>query len=244
MTRSRSPEDRIQQWLEEEAVGSLPDRVIDATFERSRGTRQALWSDWRPFSMSRPFSAMIAVGATAIVVVIGAAMLFSPSRLGLKIELPAAGPSVATDPSGDVIDATADLALDLGSSVRADPQPEMPSPRVLETGFWTGPIDVVTTDRTVTGEVRLDSTHELAYSRTGPPVNHAWGSLTGQLDSASCTGSLAYSFYRDGPVGGTIFLRCADGSSLGGELTSVAISMAGTSWRLTAHMVGVYRPVD
>jgi hypothetical protein len=194
--------------------------------------------------MTTRISPLIALGATAIVVVIGAALFLSPTRLGLNVDLPAAGPSIATNAPDGLIHATADLALDIGDFARPSPPPAIPSPRVFETGSWVGSIEVSTDDRTFNGVLRLESNHELEYRPEGPPVNHAWGSLTGRVDEVSCTGSLAYSFYRDGPVGGTISLRCADGSLLGGELTSVAIAMVGTSWRLTAHMDGVYRPVD
>ena len=62
MTGPRSAEERISLWLEQEAVGLLPDRVLDATFEETRDLRQASRSGWRPFSMSRPIPALIAVG--------------------------------------------------------------------------------------------------------------------------------------------------------------------------------------
>ena len=75
MTGPRPAEERIALWLEEEAAGFLPDRVLDATFARTRGLGQARRSAWRPFTMSRPIRALIAVGAAAIVVVLGAITL-------------------------------------------------------------------------------------------------------------------------------------------------------------------------
>jgi hypothetical protein len=71
MTTSHSTEERISQWLEEAAVGQLPDRVLDATFETTRGLDQARASAWRPFPMSRPIPAMVAVGAAVIIVAAG-----------------------------------------------------------------------------------------------------------------------------------------------------------------------------
>jgi hypothetical protein len=71
MTTSRSTEERISQWLEEAAVGQLPDRVLEASFEATRGMRQARASAWRPFTMSRPIPVMVAVGAAAIVIAAG-----------------------------------------------------------------------------------------------------------------------------------------------------------------------------
>jgi hypothetical protein len=78
MTGPRPAEDRIALWLEEEANGALPDRVLDATFDRTRALRQARRSAWRPFTMSRPIPAMVAVGAAAIIVVAGV-VYFRPS---------------------------------------------------------------------------------------------------------------------------------------------------------------------
>ncbi len=76
MTGPRSVEERISLWLEEEAVGQLPDHTLDATFERTRAIRRRPGlSTWRPFPMSRPFSTLIAAGAAVIAIVIGASML-------------------------------------------------------------------------------------------------------------------------------------------------------------------------
>jgi hypothetical protein len=74
MTGPRSAEDRIALWLEEESAGFLPDRVLDATFDRTRDTHQRGPSVWRLPSMTRPIPAVIAVGAAAVIVV--AAVLF------------------------------------------------------------------------------------------------------------------------------------------------------------------------
>ena len=76
MTGPRSAEDRITLWLEEEAVGQLPDRVLDATFERTRGLRQRPGpSAWRSIVMSRPIQSVIAVGAAVILLVVGLSFL-------------------------------------------------------------------------------------------------------------------------------------------------------------------------
>ena len=106
MTGPRAAEDRIADWLEEEAAGSLPDRVLDATFERTRGTRQARRSAWRPFPMTRPIPTLIAVGA-AVVVIAGVIYLRpgATSNVGGAPPTPSAAPSVsptsASSPSLD-----------------------------------------------------------------------------------------------------------------------------------------------
>ena len=76
MTGPRSVEERISLWLEEEAVGQLPDHTLDATFERTRAIRRRPGlSAWRPFPMSRPLPSLIAAGAAVIAIVIGASLL-------------------------------------------------------------------------------------------------------------------------------------------------------------------------
>ena len=84
MTEHRTVEERISLWLEEEAAGQIPDYVLDATFDRTRAIRHRPGpSAWRPFTMTRPVPALIAVGAAAIVIAIGASVLrpSSPSNV-------------------------------------------------------------------------------------------------------------------------------------------------------------------
>jgi hypothetical protein len=239
MTRSRSAEERIERWLKEDAVGSLPDRVFDATFERLRGTRQAGRPAWRPFSMSRPFSAMIAIGAAAIVVAVGGALLLMQARPDPRIGPPRATATTETLPAG-VLDATASLDLEVVQPVTPHAEPPVPAPRQLESGSFSGTIEVAVAGRTISGVLRLDTTHELEYSLTGPVVNHAWGSATGELNGAACDGSIAFTYFRGGPAGGTMFLRCADGTIVGGRVDSVDVALADSKWRLTARVNGSY----
>ena len=71
MTTSRSTEERISRWLEEEAIGPLPDRVLDAALETTRGMRQVRAPVWRTFTMPRTIPTLIAVGAAVIIVAAG-----------------------------------------------------------------------------------------------------------------------------------------------------------------------------
>ena len=77
MTRDRSVDERISAWLLEEAPGQLPDRVFQATFERTRTSRQRRpLLGWRPFPMTRVTPAWFAVGAAAVLVLaVGVALL-------------------------------------------------------------------------------------------------------------------------------------------------------------------------
>ena len=114
MTTTRSTEERISQWLEEAAVGQLPDRVLDATFDTTRGLRQSRASAWRPFTMSRPIPAMVAVGAAAIIVVAGV-LYFRPSPTSnVGGQQPGTSPTTSTSPS---ISPTSSASLDPSSWV-------------------------------------------------------------------------------------------------------------------------------
>jgi hypothetical protein len=113
MTGQRSAEDRVALWLEEEAVGFLPDRVLEATFERTRETRQARRSFWRSFPMSRPIPALIAVGAAAVIVAAGV-IYFRPAPSSNVGGLPpspspaaSGSPSVSPTPTPGPIDTSA-----------------------------------------------------------------------------------------------------------------------------------------
>jgi Tol biopolymer transport system component len=84
MTGPRPVEERISLWLEEEAPGQLPDRVLESTFARTRALRDRPGpSIWRLFPMSRPVSTLLAVGAAAIVIVVGFNAMRPPSAPAL-----------------------------------------------------------------------------------------------------------------------------------------------------------------
>jgi Tol biopolymer transport system component len=76
MTQDRSVDERISAWLLGEAPDQLPDRVLQATFERTRPSRQRrAFLGWRS-PMIRITPTAIAVGAAAILVIaIGVALL-------------------------------------------------------------------------------------------------------------------------------------------------------------------------
>ncbi len=127
MTGPRTAEDRIADWLEEEAAGSLPDRALDATFERTRSLRQARRSAWRPFTMSRPIHALIAVGAAAVIIAgviivrpspggnVGGAP--SPSPTPSHTLVPSASPSAAVSGPIDTSTWTTYMSRQYGFSI-------------------------------------------------------------------------------------------------------------------------------
>lgn len=79
MSTERSVEHRISAWLTEEAAGDLPDRVLQAVFDETRRAPQpGRPLDGRFVRMSRSLSALVAVGAAAIVIAVGALILLRP----------------------------------------------------------------------------------------------------------------------------------------------------------------------
>ena len=76
-TNDRSLDDVISRWLEAVAPTRLPDRVLDATFERTRGRRQDV--GWRPrFARPRALRAGLALSGAAAVVLAVAVATTSP----------------------------------------------------------------------------------------------------------------------------------------------------------------------
>ena len=79
MSIDRSIEQRISAWLTEEAAGDLPDRVLQAVFDETRHAPQpGRPLDGRFLRVSRSLFALVAVGAAAIVVAVGALILLRP----------------------------------------------------------------------------------------------------------------------------------------------------------------------
>jgi hypothetical protein len=127
MTDNRTIEQRIATWLEGEAVGVLPDRVLESVFTETRVViRRRSPFDGRSSHVSRFASALVAVGAAAIVLVFGASLLGSkgpatsspgPSASSAAIAYPTPAPyqtvlqptlaPSAASPTPEDIDATA-----------------------------------------------------------------------------------------------------------------------------------------
>lgn len=84
MSGERTIEQQISAWLEEEAVGTLPDRVLEAAFAETRQLlRRPSPFPWRFAGMPRSVLTLFAVGAAAIVVLVGAMFLGShPPTVG------------------------------------------------------------------------------------------------------------------------------------------------------------------
>jgi hypothetical protein len=101
MTTDEQLDERISEWLEAEAPGRMPDRVLRATFERTRKSRQHL--GWQALlARARVTRRATAFGATAVlaVAVLGAGMYVSrPGIASRPSPTPEASPTLAASPS-------------------------------------------------------------------------------------------------------------------------------------------------
>lgn len=122
MPTDRQLDDRISRWLEADAPTQLPDRVLRATFERTRQTRQQ--GGWQHVLGRLQMNRMIlGLGGAAVVVL--AAVL----ALGLYFNNPGVGsppsPSPTTEPSPNPTatlepSPTPDAGIDVGEFVLHD----------------------------------------------------------------------------------------------------------------------------
>jgi hypothetical protein len=116
MAGDRQLDDKINTWLEAEAPGQLPDRVLSATFERTRKSAQQ--GGWRRFRWSLPVNGFgSAVTATAVVVigVMAGSVYFNqpglggrPASVASASESPSAAPET-TQPAAPTLSPTAEL---------------------------------------------------------------------------------------------------------------------------------------
>jgi len=102
MTIDRQLDDRISRWLEAEAPRQLPDRVLRATFERTRRTRQH--AGWQAvlgrLLVNRMFAALAGVAAVVVVAVVAVGLYFNqPGGVGGVPPTPTQAPSPTAVPS-------------------------------------------------------------------------------------------------------------------------------------------------
>lgn len=104
MTDDLGFERRITTWLEEEAAGSLPDRVLESVFDQTRVARRRAWPFAGRFpAVPRIAMSLVTVGATAVVVMLGVALLGQPSASVGSSPAPIAPPT-STEPSPSTSD--------------------------------------------------------------------------------------------------------------------------------------------
>jgi hypothetical protein len=134
MAGDRQLDEKISTWLEAEAPGQLPNRVLSATFERTRESAQQ--GGWRRFRWSLPVSRFgSAVAATAVVVigVMAAGIYFNqPGNVGRPGSVASASPSESATP--DVTQPASTPTAEPTSAPTATPAPtptSTPAPALI-----------------------------------------------------------------------------------------------------------------
>jgi Tol biopolymer transport system component len=100
MTMDRSVDERIREWIFDEASGELPDRVLRATFDRTRATSQRRTYPGARFFRSllwRP--TLIAIGAAAVIVVAVGLALYQRQNSSVGVS---PTPSPVESPTGQI----------------------------------------------------------------------------------------------------------------------------------------------
>jgi hypothetical protein len=114
MATGRRPEETISRWLEAEAPTQLPDRVLRATFERTRTTRQQ--GAWRAvlWRIRMPRLVLVLGGVAAVVI----AAVVALNVFGGSQPMPGVGgqasPSPSPPPSAAPVEPSPDAALAVG----------------------------------------------------------------------------------------------------------------------------------
>jgi hypothetical protein len=103
MTRERTTEQRLTDWLVSEAPTELADRVLAETFEQTSATRQVrALPGWRTFPVDRKFISFAAGAAAIAVVVIAGAAYFgqggSSTVGGVPSPTPTPAPEISLTP--------------------------------------------------------------------------------------------------------------------------------------------------
>ncbi|MEO6207323.1 MAG: hypothetical protein ABIP77_05165 [Candidatus Limnocylindrales bacterium] len=121
MPTDKQLDQKISRWLEAEAPGQVPDRVLRATFERTRKTRQH--GGWRALLRRIYVNKIVPIGlaAAAVVLVLGAQLLGPPAPSGVG-GAPSAPPSPTAAPTSDATPSpTAWAGIDAGPFVLTSP---------------------------------------------------------------------------------------------------------------------------
>ncbi len=115
MTMDRSAEERISQWLLEEAPSQLPDRVLQATFERTGASRQRRTLGWRRFGTLQVRPATVAAGLGAIALLVAGALLLPRANSpfgGNPTLAPPATPSAIPSPTLEPVSFSGQVAFE------------------------------------------------------------------------------------------------------------------------------------
>lgn len=119
MATDRQLDERISTWLEAEAPGQMPDRVLRATFERTRKSRQRV--GWRALpgktQMPRFVTALVATAGLVVAVVAFGQRVNQPGVGSDPSPTPAASPTATALPSDARLSACSDPGRPVAATV-------------------------------------------------------------------------------------------------------------------------------
>lgn len=162
MTTDRQLGESISRWLEETAPGRLPDRVLEATFERTARSRQR-WG-WRVAVGRLHFAPVVSLlgGVAVIGLAVGLGLGLSGNQPGIGGPGPGAASPAAPTPSPTSLPTPSP-----SPSPSPTPSPT-PDPRSAFLGTWisTSDADGSTQTMTVTASAADDGTVEIVVVDT------------------------------------------------------------------------------
>ena len=115
MAGNKRFDDAVRQWLEEQAPLHLPDRVLEATFERTLGTRQKV--GWRGLPRRLRINGFAPAFGAAVVMIVAATFAFAlGGNLGIGVfATPAPTPSSPPPPTPSPRPLPASVPLSAGT---------------------------------------------------------------------------------------------------------------------------------
>src|SRR5689334_13169140 len=186
MSTNIDPQRSIAAWLESEAPDRAPARLIDASREHVRTTRQrpAWWPARRTSDMNAYAKLAIAAAAVVVVAIVGYNLLPSRGGVGGSAQ-PSASPSPTPSPvpirsgsldagtyTAPIPDAGVDVTLTLPSGWKWDGAPiltktSVDAPDGYAIAFWGGDVQVYTDPCQWRGAERSPPTGGSARDRVG-----------------------------------------------------------------------------
>jgi hypothetical protein len=170
--------------------------------------------------------------AVAVTVLVGLVAVAACSSGGDDASQPASGETGGGSPQA----MTGEMVL---SPVNWD-EIETDSGQVESRDGQTSGTITLEADDTHTGTVQMNGSSSHLGTAPPPMVHHVWGTVDAVIDDVPCTGTYGWTYFDDPPeTGGSLHLRCEDGTVLAARTTVASIDQpdpgVGT-WRFTVNL--------
>jgi hypothetical protein len=177
-------------------------------------------------------SASLHMVAVAVTVLVGLVAVAACSSGGDDASQPASGETGGGSPQA----MTGEMVLSPVQGTEIDTDSGQIETRE---GLVSGTI-ALEADGPHTGTVQLAGSGSLLGTVPPPAVLHVWGTVDAVIDDVPCTGAYGWTYFDDPPeTGGSLHLRCEDGTVLAARTTVASIDQpdpgVGT-WRFTVNL--------